>query len=454
MWRNIFIGCIWLVFGASVGKGQSLNQRDTVLWHKLRAIEAAKCETLSAVVQRELKGVEVSDSLLHPVWKSAAMALYQCGNYAESLGLFEEYAKVHPPCHELDIMAACAVRTQQMDKATQYSESALKCNPRRYPTYTAFIGTVQLASDLPEEALKTLQEALDKEPDNHDYASLYAWILIQANKDKEAHNFLRTWLEKHPESCQGHYMMGRLTGEFWGMHDLGITHFTEALRHCNDSLASENLFILAQMFEYMQQSKPALNAYNDMLRLSPDHREGLFNAGLFKTSLMMTSQAILHFERLLALYGPDQQVHFQLGLCFELEKRYPMAVEQYTEAIRLDSTDTDAWFNRANAYRQLNKLDFALVDYLAVLKLDKNHSDAWFNRGMVHYLKADYRASARDFDNYLVLHPQDALGFYHRGNARYYGDDAHGACADWNQCMLLGRKDLWKKTKNICKRLN
>jgi lipoprotein NlpI len=95
-----------------------------------------------------------------------------------------------------------------------------------------------------------------------------------------------------------------------------------------------------------------------------------------------------------------------------------------------------------------------LVDYLAVLKLDKNHSDAWFNRGMVHYLKADYRASARDFDNYLVLHPQDALGFYHRGNARYYGDDAHGACADWNQCMLLGRKDLWKKTKNICKRLN
>lgn len=431
---------------------QPYNRADTLVWKKLRMIEAANVSTIEAVVLKELDGVEPNDSVLSVVWKSAGLALYHHGKFSTALQTLEKWGESNPHCHELDVMAACAVRTDQIEKATQYSDEALRCNPRKYPSHTMFMGTVQLASDLPLEAVKTLKEALEKDPENHDYAGLYAWILIQANKDKDAHNFLRAWLEKHPESCQGHYMMGRLTGEFWGMHDKGIEHFTEALLHCNDSLAAENLFVLAQMFEHMQQQKPALKAYNDLLRLSPNHRDGLFNAGLYKTSLMMTSQAILHFERLLSLYGPDQQVHFQLGLCYELEKRYPLAVEQYTEAIRLDSTDTDAWYNRGNANRQLNKLDFALVDYLAVLKLDRNHSDAWFNRGMVHYLKADYRASARDFDNYLLLKPEDAMGFFHRGNSRYYGDDVHGACADWNQCLFLGRKDLWKKTKNICKR--
>ena len=67
--------------------------------------------------------------------------------------------------------------------------------------------------------------------------------------------------------------------------------------------------------------------------------------------------------------------HIELG-------NYQAAIEDYTEAIKLDPNDAVAYNNRATSKAELGNYQAAIADYTEALELDPNDAVAYNNRGI------------------------------------------------------------------------
>jgi tetratricopeptide (TPR) repeat protein len=93
-------------------------------------------------------------------------------------------------------------------------------------------------------------------------------------------------------------------------------------------------------------------------------------------------------------------------------------IAQYTEAIRRNPNDVEAYFYRGNAYlHKKGNLDKAIADYSQAIRLKPDLADAYSNRGDAYYEKGDYDKAIADCTQAIRLNSDDALAYYHRGRA-------------------------------------
>lgn len=71
------------------------------------------------------------------------------------------------------------------------------------------------------------------------------------------------------------------------------------------------------------------------------------------------------------------------------QHKYDLAIDDYTEALRLDPGYIDAWNERGVAYHDMGQYYLAISDFDEALRLDPNHQNARNNRDKAHRLKID-----------------------------------------------------------------
>jgi tetratricopeptide (TPR) repeat protein len=82
-----------------------------------------------------------------------------------------------------------------------------------------------------------------------------------------------------------------------------------------------------------------------------------------------------------------------------------MAIEQFTEAIRLDPQDADAYGNRGLSYGELGEHQRAIKDYTEVIRLNpqRKYALAYYNRAMAYSSLGMDEEAARDWAKYREL---------------------------------------------------
>ena len=63
------------------------------------------------------------------------------------------------------------------------------------------------------------------------------------------------------------------------------------------------------------------------------------------------------------------------GIMFAERGGYDMAVEEFTQAIKLDPDNAAAYYNRGDAYKNKGDNDRAIADFSQAVKLDPNDAD-------------------------------------------------------------------------------
>ena len=112
------------------------------------------------------------------------------------------------------------------------------------------------------------------------------------------------------------------------------------------------------------------------------------------------------------------------------------AVADATEAIRLHTTNSAAFANRAAAYEGLNRTDLALADEDEAIRRDPTFVDYYNNRGLTYARLHDYDRAIADYDRAIELKPQAAY-FTNRGDAYQYKKDYNRAIADYEHALKL-----------------
>lgn len=212
------------------------------------------------------------------------------------------------------------------------------------------------------------------------------------------------------------------------------------------------------MTPYLVGKMSVLNTYN-ALRIPSDFFDEAMNR-LRTRFLNIPIDAVLHptpkadesaVARKIAVvenHPPVTEKQLSAGEYFErayqhqMAGNYDMAIADYTESIRLNPQDADAYNNRGYVYNDFKKMyDIAISDFNEAIRLNPQHARAYYNRGLAYHNKGDYDRAIADYDQAIRLNPQYAIAYANRGVAYEIKGDIDRAIADYDRALQINPND-------------
>ncbi|MDE0184911.1 MAG: tetratricopeptide repeat protein [Candidatus Poribacteria bacterium] len=133
------------------------------------------------------------------------------------------------------------------------------------------------------------------------------------------------------------------------------------------------------------------------------------------------------------------ELAFQQGNVFMMFGGIDKAIDAYSNAIKLNPRDTDAFNNRGVAYQKLGKFDSAIDDYNTAIPLNPYDAVIYSNRGAAYVDKGEPDRGLEDINRAIELNPNYAETFYNRGIAYVNKGEYDRAIADYNIAVKRGR---------------
>ena len=94
--------------------------------------------------------------------------------------------------------------------------------------------------------------------------------------------------------------------------------------------------------------------------------------------------------------------------------RFDRAIDDLTEAIRLDPKRATAYLNRGAAYNGLGQYEQAIEDLSQAIELDPENAGAYTNRGLAFFGIGQYDQAVADLSRAIQLAPKNAIPYFNR----------------------------------------
>jgi tetratricopeptide (TPR) repeat protein len=86
-------------------------------------------------------------------------------------------------------------------------------------------------------------------------------------------------------------------------------------------------------------------------------------------------------------------------------QRYEEAIEDFSEAMRINPKDPEASFNRGLAHLRIDKYDYAARDFSEVISMQPKNADAHIYRGIIRIYQNKEKDADADFQKAFQLNP-------------------------------------------------
>ncbi|GHV51225.1 hypothetical protein AGMMS49579_06140 [Spirochaetia bacterium] len=136
-------------------------------------------------------------------------------------------------------------------------------------------------------------------------------------------------------------------------------------------------------------------------------------------------QAIADYTQAIRLDPNNENAYYDRGRAYAAKSDYDRAISDYNQAIRIDPNDAYNYNARGNAYLNQKNYDMAIADYNQALRVDPNYTsannnlaNAYYNRGSDYYRGKDYTRAIADYEAALRFNPNYANAREWLGNAR------------------------------------
>ena len=134
---------------------------------------------------------------------------------------------------------------------------------------------------------------------------------------------------------------------------------------------------------------------------------------------------IENFPNILAKSSTNAQkadAYVNRGVIYFRQKKYDLAIKDYTKAIALAPKNVHAHINRGIAYATQKDHERAIEDYNKAIGIAPDNADAYINRGIAYsshgYHKqasTNYDKANQDYEDALLIDPDNADAYYARG---------------------------------------
>jgi len=98
----------------------------------------------------------------------------------------------------------------------------------------------------------------------------------------------------------------------------------------------------------------------------------------------------------------------QRGAAYTSEQKFPEAIADFSEALKMKPNDTGIYERRAYVEMKMNDLDKALADYSEAIKLSPDEVRYYLYRGYIYEIKGNVKNSMADTEKALKLDKHNA----------------------------------------------
>ena len=301
------------------------------------------------------------------------------------------------------------------------------------------LGSVDLLTDRPADAMVDLDRAHTLDPKNIQYTLALAQALTAGGEDTRAVELLRTVLPSATTPAQQTEVKYRLALAFQSAGDAAsaLPLFTEvvAARPTDASVLTNAGLAHVQVGD----AKGGIPLYLQALKLTPADstlREDLGAAYLQQADL---DHALEQFRAGISIDSNSAQLHYDLGLALKLKDDLAAAVPEFQRAAEIDPTLPDPPYTLGIIFMQQGQFDKAAASLEQATTLRPGNGDAWATLGSVYQQMQQPDRAEPALRKAIALLPQQPSPHINLASILAARGDKEGAAAERKIGAVLTR---------------
>lgn len=200
--------------------------------------------------------------------------------------------------------------------------------------------------------------------------------------------------------------------------------------------------------------KDSNSLFSSIIKQEPDSYYGYFARGVGRSLQNDSKGTIEDYSQAIKRDSTLDVLWYNRGVELEKVNDKQAAINDYTQAITLNPKHSRSYYNRGNLRFASNDLLGAVDDYSKTLKIDSANAQAFCNRAIAYLNLKDSTKALNDFDASLKQDPKLVNALYNRGVLHFNQQRLDAACIDFEAASKEGNADALKLYEYYCKQKN
>lgn len=305
----------------------------------------------------------------------------------------------------------------------------------RQPNAAAYVqrGDVYRETSAYDAALADFNRALELDPNNSSAYNGIGNVYSDRGQPEPALDAYNRAIVLNPNDYVFYTNRGNVLRDL-GQYEAALRDYEQALRlNPQDAFA----YLGRGKMAMVQGDYEAAEAdYAEALRLEPENAVLYSNIAIDYYDQGELEQARENYEAALGLDPQLADALNGLGNIAYREGDLLTARDYYSAAIESE-LNYRFYFNRANTYYVLRRVDLAMADVEEVLKLKPDLAEVYSLRGMLFVQNGDHEAALQDFETSLALDPELPAAYLSRGQLYLSEGQSDAALQDFDRAQQL-----------------
>ena len=147
--------------------------------------------------------------------------------------------------------------------------------------------------------------------------------------------------------------------------------------------------------------------------------------------------AIDDYTQAIKIDSQNAEYYAFRGGIYSFLEEYKQAIDDLTQAIKIDPKKATYYDLRGKTYLQLKDYKQAIDDYTQAIQLDSKKATYYGSRGFAYFQLKDYKQAIDDYTQAIKIDPKKAIYYSARGDAYFQLKDYKQAIDDYTQAIKL-----------------
>ncbi len=252
-----------------------------------------------------------------------------------------------------------------------------------------------------DRAAQDYQSAIKLAPDSINYYMQIADLFMQSGKIKNAIGILKRVIKIKPDYPDAYLKLGEIS--------LFLRKYQDVFNYANKALevdpySDKAYFLKAYAYKENADTNKAIDSFQKCLRNNSNNYEANVELGILFMNLK-NKLAVTYFNNAIALDSTKLDAYYDLGLYYQNNDQLNKALATYKNIEKIAPDFPNSYYNIGYIYLQLlNIPDKSIPYFTKAIIASPNYYQAYYNRGLAYERLGDVFNAKADYKEALKLH--------------------------------------------------